>query len=111
MKFYLFVLMVLLNFNVSAKEKTIPQIFNMIINEEGYVPSSLKVKSATPITLKITRKTDATCAREIVIPSLKMKVDLPLNKEVAVNIGPLAKGDIKFGCAMDLMISGVLIAE
>ena len=83
----------------------------MLVTEKGYEPSSLKVKAGEPVTLKITRKTNATCAREITVPSQKLKVDLPLNKEVTVKVASLSKGEIKFGCAMDLMIGGVMIAE
>lgn len=91
--------------------KTAPREFKMTVTEKGYEPSTLKVPAKTPIILKITRKTNATCAREITVPSQKLKVDLPMDKEVTVKIAALEKGEIKFGCAMDLMIGGVVIAE
>ncbi len=83
----------------------------MTVTEKGFEPSSLKVKAGEPVTLKITRKTNATCAREITVPSQKLKVDLPLDKEVTVKISALSKGEIKFGCSMDMMIGGVILAE
>ena len=86
-------------------------VYEMSVTEEGYEPSTLKVVANKPITLKITRKTNATCAREITVPSQKINVKLPINKEVVVKIAPLQKGKISFGCAMDLMVSGVIIAE
>lgn len=95
----------LLNTSAFAKE------YKMLVTEKGYEPSSLKVKAGEPVTLKITRKTNATCAREITVPSQKLKVDLPLDKEVTVKVAALQKGEIKFGCAMDMMIGGVMIAE
>jgi plastocyanin domain-containing protein len=85
--------------------------YKMLVTEKGFEPSTLKVKAGTPVTLKITRKTNATCAREITIPSQKMRVDLPLDKEVTVKVASLQKGEVKFGCAMDLMIGGVMFAE
>ena len=85
--------------------------YKMLVTEKGYEPSSLKVKAGQPVVLKITRKTNATCAREITIPGQKLKIDLPLDKEVTVKVSALQKGEIKFGCAMDLMIGGVIIAE
>lgn len=91
--------------------KDVPNEYSMLVTEDGFEPSSLKVKAGSQIILKITRKTNATCAREITIPSQKMRVDLPLNKEVIVKIAPLQKGEVKFGCAMDLMIGGVMFAE
>lgn len=85
--------------------------FKMLVTENGYEPSTLKVQAGKPVTLKITRKTNATCAREITVPSQKLKVDLPLDKEVTVKLASLQKGEVKFGCAMDLMIGGVIFAE
>lgn len=85
--------------------------YTMLVAENGFEPSSLKVKAGSPFTLKITRKTNATCAREITIPSQKLRVDLPLNKEVVVKVASLQKGEVNFGCAMDLMIGGVMFAE
>lgn len=86
-------------------------VYKMTVTEKGYEPSSLKVPANTPITLKITRKTNSTCAREITVPSQKLKVDLPMDKEVTVKLVAMQKGEIKFGCAMDLMIGGVMLAE
>lgn len=94
-----------------AVAKDAPNEYKMLVTENGYEPSSLKVKAGSPIILKITRKTNATCAREITVPSQKLRVDLPLDKEVTVKIAPLQKGEVKFGCAMDLMIGGMIFAE
>ncbi len=91
--------------------KSTPNEYKMVITEKGYEPSTLKVTAGKPVTIKITRKTNATCAREITVPSQKLRVDLPLDKEVTVKVAALEKGEVKFGCAMDLMIGGVMIAE
>lgn len=91
--------------------KDAPKEYKMLVTENGFEPSTLKVKAGEPVTLKITRKTNATCAREITVPSQKLKVDLPLDKEVTVKVAALKKGEVKFGCAMDLMIGGVIFAE
>lgn len=85
--------------------------YTMTVTEKGYEPSKLTVKAGVPVKLLIKRTTNATCAREIVVPAQNLKVDLPLNKEVEVSLAPLAKGEIKFGCAMDLMIAGVVLAQ
>ena len=94
-----------------AFAKDAPNEYTMVITDKGFEPSSLKVKAGSPITLKVTRKTNETCAREITIPSQKLRVDLPLDKEVIVKVASLKKGEIKFGCAMDMMIGGVMFAE
>jgi plastocyanin domain-containing protein len=101
----------ILTFTAAQAKTDAPPVYSMTVTEKGYEPSILKVKANTPFTIKITRKTNATCAREITIPSQKLKVDLPYNKEVSVAVGKLAKGEVKFGCAMDLMIGGVMNVE
>lgn len=111
MKKLIILAIIILSTMVSAKEAIKAQDFSLIVNESGFVPSSLKVKAHTPVNLKVTRKTDSTCAHTLIIPSKKIKVELPLNKEVVINVGKLEKGEIKFGCDMDMMINAVLIAE
>ena len=111
MKYYFLVVINLYVLSVFAKEDVRSQDFNLIVTENGFEPSSLKVKANMPLTLKVTRKTDSTCALALVIPSKKIKVDLPLNKEVTIKVGKLEKGEVKFGCAMDMMVNAVMIIE
>ncbi|HET6281192.1 MAG TPA: cupredoxin domain-containing protein [Polyangia bacterium] len=78
------------------------------VTEEGFVPSRIAAKKGVPVTLAVTRKTDKTCAREILFQGQPGKTDLPLDKTVDVTYTPGATGEIKFGCAMGMMIAGVL---
>ena len=94
-----------------ATTKENVQTFKMTVTDKGFEPRELKVKPDVPVVLNITRKTNATCAREIEIPSKKIKIDLPLDKEVVVNVGKLPKGEIKFGCSMEMMIGGVMFVQ
>ncbi len=94
--------------NATDKEKI--QTINLSVTEKGFVPNKMSVKPGTHVILKVIRKTDSTCATEIKISEKKIKKDLPINKEVTVDIGVLEKGKIRFACAMD-MISGFLIVE
>ncbi len=111
MKTLILALSLLISTQILAKETKDKDTYTMAVTADGYEPSSLKVKAGVPITLKITRKTQATCAREIVVPTQKINVKLPINQEVIVKLNPLTKGEIKFGRATDLMISGVIVAE
>jgi hypothetical protein len=78
------------------------------VTEAGFVPARIPAKAGKPITLVITRKTDRTCAREILFTGQEGKTELPLNKTVEVMYTPKASGEVKFGCAMGMMIGGVL---
>jgi plastocyanin domain-containing protein len=80
----------------------------MAVTDNGFEPDRVPAKKGQPITLVITRKTDHTCAREIVFQGQDGKTSLPLNKAVEVTYTPKASGEVKFGCAMGMMVSGVL---
>jgi plastocyanin domain-containing protein len=95
----------------ASDAKTVEGPVTMEVTEAGYVPASFKVKKGTPVELLITRKTDATCAKEIVIDEPKVNAPLPLNTQVRVSFTPQKSGQLKFGCAMDKMISGTITVE
>lgn len=84
---------------------------DMKVTEKGFEPAAVKVKKGEPVTLVITRTTDATCAKEIVIDEHAINTKLPLNKPVKVTFTPKKSGDLKYGCAMDKMIGGVLSVQ
>jgi plastocyanin domain-containing protein len=84
------------------------QVIELVVTPNGFEPKSIDVDQSKPVTLKVTRTTDSTCAREIQIPSKKVKKDLPLNQAVTIELGKLKKGDVPFGCGMNMMESGKL---
>lgn len=90
-------------------EKSI--LVEITVTEKGFEPSSINVEAGKPITLSVTRKTDDTCSKEIQIPTKKIKKDLPLNETVKIDIGSLKKGEIRFGCGMNMMDSGKIYVE
>ncbi len=80
----------------------------LAVTEEGFVPSHIAAKAGQPLVLAITRKTDKTCANEITFHGQEGKTELPLNKTVEVTYLPKQSGPVKFGCAMGMMIGGVI---
>jgi len=47
------------------------QLVTMQVTSEGFVPAQVKVKAGQPVKLIVTRKTDVTCAKEIVIKDFR----------------------------------------
>lgn len=82
----------------------------LTVTDKGFEPSEIKVKPGSHVILKVTRKTEQTCATNIVVKEKKIKKELPFNQEVTVDVGLLKKGKITFACGMD-MISGHVVAE
>jgi plastocyanin domain-containing protein len=83
----------------------------MTVTDKGFEPQNLRVRKGEPVTLVITRKSDATCATEIVIDEYGIKTPLPLDKAVTVTFTPKKSGTLKYGCAMQKMIGGVIRIE
>ncbi len=84
---------------------------DLAVTEKGFEPKSIDVKPGSDVTLRVTRKTDSTCAKQIQVPSKNLKVDLPLNKPVMVSLGKAEKGEIRFGCGMDMMEKGQIVVR
>lgn len=80
---------------------------DMAVTDDGFEPSKVKVKKGEKVRFVITRKTDSTCAREIVIKDHGINTPLPLNKAVAVEFTPTKSGEIRYACGMD-HVSGVV---
>ncbi len=81
------------------------------VTEDGFEPTPVSVKKDEPLVLKVTRVTDKTCATEFLIDGTDINVSLPLNQPVEVRFTPSKSGQIRFGCAMGMMVSGVLVVE
>lgn len=84
---------------------------DVLVTEKGFEPSTIIVKPGSNVTLNITRKTDVTCATQVVVPSKKIKKDLPLNKMVSVDVGTVKKGEIAFGCGMNMMVGARILVN
>ncbi len=78
------------------------------VTEEGFVPAEIPAKAGEAITLVVTRKTDATCAKQIVFADLGVEKELPLDQAVEVTVTPTKSGELRFACGMD-MIAGKLV--
>lgn len=79
--------------------------FEITVTDEGFKPDDLKVPAATPITLVFTRKTDQTCAKEVVITldGKKIQKTLPLNTPVEIAATFPTAGKVSYACGMDMM--------
>ena len=95
-----------------GKEQKMPQeqVVTIEVTSEGFVPAQVKVKANQPVKLVVTRKTDRTCAKEIVIKDFGINKPLPLNQPVEITFTPTKAGSFRYACGMD-MITGVITVE
>jgi len=94
-----------------AEEKKAPRTVELKVTEKGFEPTPITVKKGEPLRLRITRTTDETCAKELIVPDYNIDKELPLNKPVDVELTPTKSGKVKYGCSMGMMVAGVLIVE
>lgn len=106
-----FIILSLFSFFTYAKQPSDVITVNLTVTEKGFEPNKIDVAADKPVKLNITRKTNDTCSTSIQIPSMKLKKDLPLNKTVSVDLGKLAKGEIRFGCGMNMMDGGMIYVK
>jgi plastocyanin domain-containing protein len=86
------------------------QTFEISVTGEGFVPANIKVQKGQKVRLVVTRKTERTCATEIVIRDQGINQKLPLNKPVTIEFTPTKSGPLRYACGMD-MVSGVIVVE
>ena len=79
------------------------------VTAEGFEPAEIRVGRGQPIRLVLTRKVERTCATEIVIKALKIEKPLPLETPVVLELAGQPPGELRFGCAMDMIVGKVIV--
>lgn len=84
--------------------------FHILVEHGAYQPALVSIPASTPSTLLFKRLDDSPCASQVHLNDLEIHLDLPLNKEVALNLPPLSQGEYPFHCQMN-MIQGLIIVS
>ena len=79
------------------------------VTDAGFDPSDIQVPAGQAVTLVITRKTDQTCATEVVFPSLGQRHSLPLNQPVRIALPASAGGTLSYQCGMNMLSGRITI--
>jgi plastocyanin domain-containing protein len=94
----------------SSADAAREQRVKIAVTEKGFVPAVVTVQSGRPVTLLVTRKTDRTCATELVLKAHGINEKLPLGKTVVIRFTPEQPGTLDYACAMD-MIKGKIVVR
>ena len=109
---FLSFVVVALCLSTEAHTKGEKKTIDVAVTSNGFEPNVLEVKPGTHVVLNVTRKVEKTCATDIQVPSKNIKVALKeMNKAYPVDLGHVEKGEIKFGCGMDMMLGGQILAK
>lgn len=82
----------------------------LYVTKDGFVPANVHVPAGKPVTLKVTRKTEGTCATELVMPAHGIDQPLPLDQAVTMSFTPEESGVLTYACGMD-MIKGTITVD
>lgn len=95
---------------VDAMARPKVQRVKITIDQNGFAPAGMKLRKGIPALVTFLRTTDATCAKEIVLPDFGIRRALPLNQPVVISFTPNKRGTFTFVCSMD-MLRGQLIVQ
>lgn len=90
-----------------------PRRVDVAVTKQGFEPDHVTLHKDEPVMLAFTRKTDATCAKSIVVDvgdGKRVTKPLPLDTTVEVALTPHKAGELHYACAMD-MLHGVLTIQ
>ncbi len=76
----------------------------------GYSPDQIVVQAGQPVRLNFLRKDPSSCLEQIILPDFNKAIDLPLDRDVAIEIVPPKAGDYTFHCGMN-MFRGKITAK
>ena len=96
-----------------GNKKDSPRRIDISVTEAGFEPDNVTVKAGEDVTLAFTRKTDKTCATEVVVyfnDKEKVEKTLPLNQVVTVNAKFSKAGKLGYACGMN-MYKGVIVIQ
>jgi plastocyanin domain-containing protein len=83
------------------------------VTKRGFDPDPISVPAKQPVTLVFTRKTEATCAKSIVITlddGKKIERVLPLDKPVEIAVTFPKIGRLGYACSMN-MTKGIIVVQ
>ena len=87
--------------------------FDIKVTENGFEPGDVTVPAGKPVKLVFERKTDKTCATQVVLTlddGKKIEKELPLNTAVELAATFPKAGKLGYACGMD-MIKGTITVQ
>jgi plastocyanin domain-containing protein len=90
-----------------------PSRIEIAVTKRGFDPDNISVPAKKPVTLVFTRKTDATCIKDVMLTlddGKKIERELPLDKPVELAVTFPKAGKLTYACSMD-MVKGVIVVQ
>lgn len=75
-----------------------PTQIYVLVDGTGFSPREIPLKVGESAEIILLRRTDETCAKEILVPDLDIRLALPLDQPVRFALKPTKAGRIRFAC-------------
>lgn len=95
---YTFLLALAVTSTALAHHPTEPRRLVVRVNERGFNPPAVEALAHESVVLFFYRETDATCAREVVLPEYGVRRLLPLRRPVPISFTTKRTGTLTFIC-------------
>lgn len=89
-----------------------PRRIDVSVTKDGFTPKRLTVKKGEPVTFVFTRRSDRTCAKDIVIyldDDHTISRRLPLNQSIEVTVTFRKTGERGFSCSMKMYGAAIMV--
>ncbi len=81
------------------------------VSSRGFEPSRIEVPAGKPIRLAFTRVDAQNCIRQVVIPELGIKRDLPPGRTVVVDLPPQPARELHLACGMGMYKGSLVVRQ
>jgi plastocyanin domain-containing protein len=72
------------------------------VDASGYHPAEIRAPAKANVTLAFKRTTDQGCGQKVVVASLSIEKDLPLDEVVEIPVVVPEAGELGFACGMNM---------
>jgi plastocyanin domain-containing protein len=93
----------------SSADAAREQRVRISVTEKGFVPAVVTVQAGRPVMLLVTRRTDRTCATELVLKAHGINEKLPLGKTVVIRFTPERTGTLDYACGMGMYRGKIVV--
>jgi plastocyanin domain-containing protein len=81
-----------------------------IVVDGSYKPNRVELHEGERVRLKFVRKESNSCTKEVVLPQLNVRRELPPNRPVLIDLPALTAGEYEFKCGMN-MVRGTIVVS
>jgi len=87
-----------------------PREVRIAVTENGFEPATVEIPKNEAVTLLVTRKTDQTCATEMVFAETGQRYELPKDQVVRIELPAGQPDTLNYACGMN-MYKGAIVAK